>query len=181
MLDILVVIAVIAVGASGLYAAVTFNTRTKQNTEPLVDRAVSTLSGNINRAVSTLSGNINGTVSTLSGNVKTGLEDHLTQVRKELAASRKPVESQLEKVSTQLERATSRNSDTTSQFKEELDAIEFVTGQFETRLDELGRIVQELTDQITGLSESLTRQDAQVSIHGSGAAEAGWPVRHAVT
>src|SRR5437867_10311407 len=133
MLDILLVIAVIAIGASGLYVAVTFNTRTKQNTEPL-----------INRAASTISGNINGAVSTLSGNVKTGLEDHLTQVRNELAASRKPMELQLEKVSTQLERTTSRNSDMTSQFKEELDAMEFVTGQFETRLDELGRIAQEL-------------------------------------
>jgi hypothetical protein len=151
-LDILLVIAVIAIGASGLYVAVTFNTRTRQNTEPL-----------INHAVSTLSSNINGAVSTLSSNVKTGLEDHLTQVRNELAASREPAELQLEKVRTQLERTTSRNSDVTSQFKEELDAMEFVTGQFETRLDELGRIVQELTDQVTGLSESLTRQGAQLA------------------
>jgi len=152
MSEILLVIAVIAIGASGLYAAVTFNTRARQNAEPLV-----------NHAVSTLSSNISGAVGTLSSNVKTGLEDHLTQVRNELAASRKPVELQLEKIRTQLEKATSQNSDVTSQFKEELDAMEFVTRQFKTRLEELGRIVQELTDQITGLSESLTRQGAQLT------------------
>lgn len=46
-MDILLVIAAVVVGASGLYVAVTFNTRTQQNTRPVIDSAIAPLSSAI--------------------------------------------------------------------------------------------------------------------------------------
>jgi hypothetical protein len=46
-MEILLIVALVAVGAAGLYVAVTFNARTRQNTAPLVADAVDQLSGQL--------------------------------------------------------------------------------------------------------------------------------------
>jgi hypothetical protein len=49
-MEILLIVALVAVGAAGLYVAVTFNARTRQNTAPLVADAVDQLSGQLKSA-----------------------------------------------------------------------------------------------------------------------------------
>jgi hypothetical protein len=48
-MEIFLLLAVVAVGASGLYVAATLNTRTRQNTEPLIEDAVTRISREIAR------------------------------------------------------------------------------------------------------------------------------------
>ncbi len=50
-MEIFLLLAVVAVGASGLYVAATLNSRAKQTTEPLIDKAVTRISGDIDTAL----------------------------------------------------------------------------------------------------------------------------------
>ena len=53
-MEILLLIAIIVVGASGLYVAATFNTRTRQNFAPLMDDAAK----NIGKKIEAASGKV---------------------------------------------------------------------------------------------------------------------------
>jgi hypothetical protein len=152
-MEILLLAAVMAVGASALYVAATFNKRTRQNTAPLVDDAAEKISKQVKVIGEDLWRQI-------SSKIDEDLKGQLQELRKELARSRELVELESEKVQARLGRMA---TDIANQFTVELETIEGVGEQVKARLGELHLNLQQLDRHVVGLSGSLAQLAAHVA------------------
>jgi hypothetical protein len=127
-MEILALVAVLVVAASGLYVAATFNTRTRRNTAPMIDDAAKHVSDKIEAS---------------------GMD-----LRKQLLV----ISDELQRDRERLDQAESRNSRIASEFSAELEAIKRQGEQIGARQDQFSSGLQQLDHQVGQLGESLVRR-----------------------
>jgi hypothetical protein len=146
-MEILLLVAIMAVAASGLYVAATFNKRTKQNAAPLIDGAVKDIAERHKKAAEDLRQQLQVITNELREGI--GLT---TQSRSEIHG--------------RLDQADSRISSMSSQFLAALGTVERLGEQIDTRQGDLSRELQQLDHRVAQLTESLAQQSARtIEIH----------------
>ena len=151
-MDIWLLVAIVAVGASGLYVAVTFNKRTRQHTDPLVSEATRVISKQTED----------------SGKA---LRKQLDEITTELQQERDLVNRERSRTQERLDHADRRISSIADRFSAELDIIKRQCAQIGTWQDQFGGNLQQqldhqgaqLSESLVRLSESLDRLSAQVA------------------
>jgi hypothetical protein len=141
-MEILLLVAIVAVGASALYVAATLDKRTKQNAEPLVD-AVKGISKRIDDSDEDLRRQLLAIISQ-------------RQQDKEL------INQYMSKIQERLDDADRRISSIVGQFLAEMDTIKHQGAQIVTLQERFsGDLKQQLAHQVTHLGESLAQLSAQ--------------------
>ena len=136
-MEILLLVATLAVGASGLYVAATFNMRTRRNSAPLIG------------AVKDISDQIEATAK--------DLRRELQVIANELQRDRELIELDRSKIQGRLDQADSRISSIASQFSAELDTIKDLDKQIGARQNRFSGDLQQLDHQVARLGESLAQ------------------------
>jgi len=142
-MEILLLVVIMAVAASGLYVAATFNTRTKQNTAPLVDGAVKDIGKRIEVTAEDLG-------------------QRLQDITNELRRNRELTTRDLSEAQDRAEQADSRISSISSQLSAALETFERLGGQIDTRQGDLSRDLRQLDHRVAQLGESLAQQSARI-------------------
>jgi hypothetical protein len=142
-MEILLLVVIMAVAASGLYVAANFNKRTKQNTAPLIDGAVKSIAERIDAAAE-------------------GLRQQLQVITNELRQNRELKTRDRSEVHGRLDQADSRISSISSQLLAALEKIERLGGQIDTRQGDLSRDLLRLDHRVAQLGESLAQQSARI-------------------
>ena len=143
-MEILLLVAVIVVGVSGLYVAATFNRRTRQNAAPLVNEAVKGISRQVAESGENLS-------------------QQLHEIDSQLQQERELVDQDITRTQERLDHADMRLSSIAGQLSGELDTIKHQCAQIGAWQDRFGGVVQHLDHQAAQLGESLARLSAQVA------------------
>lgn len=144
-MEILLLVAIIAVGVSGLYVAATFNKRTRQNAAPLVNEAVK----GISRQVADTGEN---------------LSQQLHEIDLQMQQDRELIDQDITRTHERLDHADMRLSSIAGQLSAALDTIKHQCAQIAASQDHFGGILrQELDQQGAQLGESLARLSAQVA------------------
>ena len=131
-MEILLIVAVVAVGAAGLFVAVTFNARTRQNAAPLIADAVDQISGQLKVATDEMRRQLR----TLTDDLQRDREQQRLDGRK---------------IQGRLDHADSRIASVANQFLAELDAIKRLDGQIDARQDQLRVHLRQLDDRVAQL------------------------------
>jgi uncharacterized coiled-coil protein SlyX len=142
-MEILLLVAIMAVAASGVYIAATFNKRTKQNTAPLINDAVNYI---INR------------IETTTEDRRRQLQvitDELRQDREVTAQDRSEIQSRLGQADDQI-------STTSSQLLAAFEEIERLGKQIDARQGDLSRDLLQLDHRVAQLGKSLAQQNARI-------------------
>lgn len=139
-MEIILLIAVIAVGASGLYVTATFNTRARQNFVPLMNDATKNICSNIETA----SGEVRQQMRAIADKLQEdrGLVSHLEAASEEIQQQMRAMAGDLQ-----------RNRELIEQLHEQID----------TRQNQLGGDLAQLDRQVTELCESLAQQGTQIT------------------
>jgi len=142
-MEILLLVAIIAVGASALYVAATFNKRTRQNAAPLIGDAVKSVSEQFEAPGSSL-------------------RQELRVIADELQQDRELMSKDRVKTREQLDHADRRISSIAGQLSADLDIIKHQGAQIGTRQEEFSGDLQQLDRLVAQLGEALVRLGAQV-------------------
>lgn len=146
-MEILLLVAITAVAASGLYVAATFNKRTKQNTAPLIDSAAKNITERHEATAEEL-------------------RQELQAIRKELRQGRELTTQHRIEMEDRLDRADGRISSMSSQLLPELGKLARLGTQIDTRQGDLSRDLLQLDQRVARLGESLGQQNAgTIEIH----------------
>lgn len=130
-MELLLVVATLAVGVAVLFVTVTLGARTRQNTAPLIDGAVKDIAGRIE-----------GTTGEL--------RRQLQQMADELQRDRENSRLEERKIQGRLDHADSRVSSLASQLMAELETIRRLGEQIGARQDQLGGDLRQLDHQVVG-------------------------------
>ncbi len=141
-MEILLLVTVIVVGASGLYVAATFNRRTQLSTAPLIDDALKKISDIISKSYEDSALRIQ--------NIDAELTRHGELVRENSEAR------------TRLGGNIARISDVISHYEVELEAIKGLAERTSARQEELDRRLEQLYDQLRTIGQSLSQQEAGI-------------------
>ncbi len=144
MIEILLLVAIVAAGGSALYVAATFNRRTELNTAPLIKAAVK----DISRAIDAAQASSASQYQEVSG----GLARHEQTMKLEGGEVRARLSSDISQISNMA-----------SQLKMKLDAVERLADRIGSRQEGVSRTLEQLTDQVGKLSESLGQQGMKVA------------------
>jgi hypothetical protein len=142
-MEILLLVVIIAVAASALYVAGTFNKRTEQNTAPLIDGAVK----DIAERMGMTAGNLRKQFKVIT--------DEL-QHNNELAARYRS------EAHGRADLADSRISSISSQLLAALEKFERLGGQIDTWQGDLSRDLLRLDHRVAQLGDSLAQQSARI-------------------
>ena len=134
-MEILLVVATLAVGVAVLYVTATLRTRTRQNTAPLIDRAVKDISGQLETTVGEL-------------------KRQLQLLADELQRDREDTRLEERKIQGRLDHADSRLSSLGSQLMVELETIRRLGEQLGARQDQLSGDLRQLDHQVAQISEA---------------------------
>lgn len=141
-MEILLLVVIMVVGASALYVAATFNTRTRQNTTPLIDGAIKVISEKIEVTGRDLSRQLQG-------------------IANELRQDRELTRLDRDKIQERLDQADSRISSIASRFFAELETIERLSKQIGAQQDQFSSDLRRLDHRVVQLGESPVRQSAR--------------------
>jgi hypothetical protein len=138
-MEILLLVAIVAVAASGLYVAATFNRRTRLNAAPLIDH----VDDRMEAAAKDLGEQIKAITDELQGD-----KDLITQG--------------FRRIQGRLDRTDSLISSIPAQLLAEIETIKRLNEQIGTRQDEFGRDLLQLDHRVAQLGESLVQQSARI-------------------
>jgi len=130
-MEIVLVVAIVAVAATGLFVATTFNKRTRQTAAPLIDAAVSEITAQLTATADDLRRQLRA------------ISDDLHQDRDQQRLDGR-------KIQGRLDHADSQISSLANRFLAELDAIKRRGEQTGTRQDQLGEDLRQLTARLAG-------------------------------
>ena len=130
-MEIVLIVAIVAVAATGLYVAVTFNKRARQTTAPLIDAAVSDISAKLTVTADDLRRQLRA------------IGDDLHQDREQRRLDGR-------KIQGRLDHADSQISSMANRFLAELDAIKRRGEQIGTRQDQFSGDLQQLAARLAG-------------------------------
>ena len=153
-MEILLLVVIIAVAASGLYVAATFNKRTKQHTDPLED------------AVKDSSEQIKKTAEDLGQQLQTAAQDlgrQLQTITNGLRQDRELAERDRNEMHSRFDLTDSRILSLPSQLLPELEKIERLHEQIDALKDEFDRDLLQLDHRVAQLSESLAQQSIKIT------------------
>ena len=136
-MEILLIVTIAIVAASGLYVAFTFNKRTKQSATPLINDAINDISHRIEVAAE-------------------GLKQQFPVITNELRRDRRDTQDRFD-------RADTRISDVSSRLLAELETIKYLTDQIGTRQDELNGDLQQLDHRVVQFGDSLAQQGIKIT------------------
>lgn len=142
-MEILLLVVIMAVAASGLYVAATFNKRTKQTTAPLIDGAVKDIGERIRLTAQ-------------------DLRQQLQVITNELRQNRELTTADRSEVQGRVDQADSRISSISSQLSAALETFERLGGQIDARQGDLSRDLLKLDHRVAQLGESLAQQSARI-------------------
>lgn len=151
-MDILILIAIIAVGVSALYVAVTFHTRARQTLAPLVDRT----ERNIGQEIAATRRELMDKIQTATSEVQ---RKQLQAQADELRVG-KEVLGRLEAAAAELRLHVQANTDTLLRNSELVRQFDEQAGVRQNRLNE---DLAQLGDRIAGLSDAITQQSTHIS------------------
>jgi len=134
-MEIVLIVAIAVVAATGLYVAVTFNKRTRQTAAPLIEAAVSDISAQLRVTAD-------------------DLRRQLQAISDDLLHDRDQQRLDGRKIQGRLDHADSRISSMTNQVLAELDAIKRRGEQIVTRQDQLTGELQQLAARLAGEPDS---------------------------
>ena len=143
-MEILLIVTVIAVAASGLYVAVTFNRRTEQNTAPLVNIAIKDISKRFE-------------------DISKDLGGQLQAITDQLQREEEQIDQNRSRNQERLDRADRRISSIADQFSAELDTIKHLGGQISTLQERFSGDLQQSDHHAAQLAESVARLSAHVA------------------
>jgi hypothetical protein len=132
-MDILLIVATLAVAAAGLYVAATFNRRTRQHTAPLIDGAVKEISGRVDETAAEL-------------------RRQLKAMAGELQRDRDQIRLDGRKIQGRLDHADSRITSIANQLMAELETVRRLA-------ERLGADLRELDHTVTQLGGSPLRSE----------------------
>jgi hypothetical protein len=138
-MEALLLVAVVAVAASGLYVAATFNKRARLSTAPLINR---------------IRHEIEATAK--------DLEHEIQGITDELRGAREQVRQGFGEIQGRLDRTDRQISDISSQLSAGIETIKRLSEQIGMRQDEFGRDLLQLDHRIAQLSESLVQQSVNI-------------------
>jgi uncharacterized protein YoxC len=130
-MEIVLIVATVAVAAAGLYVAATFNKRTRQTTAPLIDEALNIISEQMKATADDLRRQLRA------------LTDDLNQDREQQRLDGQEIQGRLDHAGSQISGMASR-------FLAELDAIKRRGEQIGTRQDQLSADLQQLAARLAG-------------------------------
>jgi hypothetical protein len=143
-MEIVLLVAIIAVAGSGLYVAATFNKRTKQNTAPLVEAATEDVSKQIEE----------------SGKI---LRQELHRIAEQLQQERNQIMQEINGIHERLDYTDRRILNITGQFSAVLDAINSTGTQIGTWQEQFSRdLYRRLDHHVAQLGGSLAELRAQM-------------------
>jgi hypothetical protein len=181
-MEILLLIAIVAVGAAGLYVAATFNKRTEQNFDPLIKKAEANISREVTEARAELLKEVQAASGELrqqakahaarqqsDGELRQGLDTAFGELRQQaqaraeearstgellrgLAAASDELRQQVQAITNELR----RNSELVKHLDEQADARQ---SRLAGELAHLGQLER----QVAKLSESLGQQSSRIS------------------
>lgn len=143
-MEILLIVAIVAVGVSGLYVAATFNRRTRRTTAPLMNEAVR----GISRQVADTGGS---------------LSQQLHEIDAQLQEERELIDQDIVRTQERLDHADMRISSIAGQLSAELNTIKQQYAQIGMWQDHFGGTLEQLDHQVAQIGESLARLSAQVA------------------
>jgi methyl-accepting chemotaxis protein len=158
-MEILLVVTTLAVGVAVLYVTATLRTRIRQNTAPLIDRAVRDVSGPLEATTAEL-------------------KQKLQSMADELQRDREDTRLEERKIQGRLDHADSRLSSLASQLMVELETIRRLVEHIGVGQDQLSGDLQQLDHRVAQLSEATTQfpplahADEETAAGGETAAEA---------
>jgi hypothetical protein len=161
-MEILLLIAIIAVGASGLYVAATFNSRTRQNFAPLMDDAAKNIGkeiaatrGELGRQMQAITDDVRQSTDPIrrleaaSGKLQEQVQAHADELRDSTELLRR-----LEAASGELRQQMQAHADELRDSTEPLRRLEAASG-------ELRQQMQTITDEVRRNSELVKHLDEQ--------------------
>lgn len=151
-MEILLLVAIMAVAASGLYVAATFNKRTMQTTAPLIDGAVKE-------------------IAERHEVIAEDLRRQLQAITKELRQGRELTTRERSEIQGRHDQADSGISSIASQFLAALGTVERLGKQTGTWQGDLSRDLLQLDDRVAQLGESLAQLDHRVAQLGESLAQ----------
>jgi chromosome segregation ATPase len=137
-MEIVLVVATLAVGVAVLYVTATLRTRTRQNTAPLIDGAVKDISGQLEAT---------------TGEVKRQLQLMADEVQRD----REDTRLEERKIQGRLDHADSRLSSLASQLMAELETLRRLGEHIGARQDQLSGDLRQLDHQVAQISEATTQ------------------------
>jgi gas vesicle protein len=166
-MEILLIIAILAVGASGLYVAATFNTRAKRNFDPLND-AAKDIAAKIEAARGQLGQQVQGIGGELQRN--TELVRYLEAASRELGQQVQGIAGELRR-NTELVRHLEAASGElrwqvqaiTEELRQDRERVKHSDEQIEARQNQHGRDLALLDHRVAELRESLAQQNIRIS------------------
>ena len=167
-MEILLLIAIIAVGASGLYVAATFNARTKKNFAPLMDDAAKNIAGRIEAA----SREQGQQVQAIAGELQrtTELVRHLEAASRERGQQVQAVTDELRRNGELVRHLEAASGElrwqvqaVTDELRQDRELIKQSGEQIQTRQNQLGRDLALLDHRVAELRESLAQQSTRIS------------------
>lgn len=147
-MEILILIAVIATGASGLYVAYTFKTHIERHVEPLMQRTVTAARTQIEAASKDLKQQIQASTGQLEAMTR---KDRVTHGE---------LSQQIRAVTDGLQREIGA---ITGELQQERELIAQLADKIDTRQVQLGKDLLEADRRVAQLGESLARQGAQLT------------------
>jgi len=137
-MEILLVVATLAVGVAVLFVTATFSARTRQNTAPLIDAAAKDISGHLEATAG-------------------DLRRQLREMADELQRQRDQARLEERKILGRLDHADSRISGMTSQLLAELEVLRRLSEEIAGRQDQLSGDLRQLDHQVAQLTEATVR------------------------
>jgi hypothetical protein len=162
-MEILFLIAILAVGASGLYVAATFNNRTKKNFDPLNEK-IEAAGGQLGQ----LRQQVQGIADEQQGN--TDLVRHLEAASRELRQQVQWIGDELRRNTELVRHLEAANGELrwqvqviTDELRQDRELVKHSDEQIEARQNQHGRDLALLDHQVAELRESLAQQSTRIS------------------
>jgi hypothetical protein len=160
--EILLVVAIVVVAASGLFVAGTFNMRTERHTEPLITKAVARLTGEIGDSERRLTSKIDSAGTGLDSRLD-GINTQLAGIRNEVQAKGAEARSLIGQLAGKLAAIKSLGQQISAQLSAQLVRIESDLQQLGHQFRQTGESLDGLSRQMTAIEELIRSRETSVA------------------
>jgi tetrahydromethanopterin S-methyltransferase subunit G len=169
-MEILLLVAVIVVAASGLYVAATFNKRSELNAAPLIDRIdqIKTTASDQGQQIQVITGELRGVRELTTqgfGEIQGRLDRtdrRIQAITGELQRVREPATQGFGEIQGRLDQTDRQIADISSQLLAEIGTIRHLSERIGMRQDEFDADLRQLDRRVAQLGESLVQQAARI-------------------
>jgi predicted nucleic acid-binding Zn-ribbon protein len=160
--EILLVVAIVVVAASGLFVAGTFNMRTERHTEPLITKAVRTLTDEIGHSEKRITSKIDSARTGLERRFD-GIDAQLTGIRNDVQAKGVETRSLIGQLAGELAAIKSLSQQISTQLSAQLARIDSDLQQLGHQFGQAGESLDGLSRQMIAIEELIRSRETSVA------------------